>query len=170
MYYNKFIIVIIIVITNFLNTHYLIIIIIIIRGGSGFPSLKVKWKWSDIRPSMVTYIRNLCSAINPSKVHTHTHTHTHTVNTHPEQWAAIYAAAHGEQLGVRCLAQGHLSRGIEVERALDIHSPHLQFIKPESHSLTIRPRLPLLSWSYYVSLVHFSPLWNDFNFWLTYFY
>ncbi len=34
-------------------------------------------------------------------------------HTHPEQWAAIYAAAHGEQLGVRCLAQGHLSRGIE---------------------------------------------------------
>ncbi len=40
-------------------------------------------------------------------------THTHTVNTHPEQWAAN-AAAPGEQLGVRCLAQGsHLSRGIE---------------------------------------------------------
>ncbi len=39
---------------------------------------------------------------------------THTaVNTHPEQWAAIYAAPPGEQLGVRCLAQGHLSRGIE---------------------------------------------------------
>ncbi len=43
----------------------------------------------------------------------HTHTHTHTVNIHPEQWAAIYAAAAGEQLGVRCLAQGHLIRGIE---------------------------------------------------------
>ncbi len=38
---------------------------------------------------------------------------THTVNTHPEQWAANVAAP-GEQLGVRCLAQGsHLSRGIE---------------------------------------------------------
>jgi len=43
--------------------------------------------------------------------HTHTHTpgavdtHTHT-HTHLEQWAS------GEQLGVRCLAQGsHLSRG-----------------------------------------------------------
>ncbi len=33
--------------------------------------------------------------------------------THPKQWAAIYAAAPGEQLGVRCLAQGHLSHGIE---------------------------------------------------------
>ncbi len=64
-------------------------------------------------PSMVTHTRNLCSAINPSKVHTHSSEHTHTVNTHPEQWAAN-AAAPGEQLGVRCLAQGsHLSRGIE---------------------------------------------------------
>ncbi len=35
------------------------------------------------------------------------------MNTHPEQLAAIYAAAPGEQLGVRCLAQEHLSRGIE---------------------------------------------------------
>ncbi len=39
---------------------------------------------------------------------------THTaVNTHPEQWADIYAAAPGEQLWVRCLAQEHLSRDIE---------------------------------------------------------
>ncbi len=39
--------------------------------------------------------------IQPIQVHTHTHTHTHRDNTH------------GEQLGVRCLAQGsHLSRGI----------------------------------------------------------
>ncbi len=88
-----------------------------------FVHMKVKkWKrkWCDIRPNMVTHTRNLCSAINPSKVHTHSSEHTHTVNTHtpwththPEQWAAIYAAAPGEQLGVRCLAQGHLSRGIE---------------------------------------------------------
>ncbi len=62
---------------------------------------------------MVTHTRNSCSAYNPSKVHTHSSEHTHTVNTHPEQWAAIYAAVPGEQLGVRCLAQGHLSRGIE---------------------------------------------------------
>ncbi len=34
------------------------------------------------------------NAFNPFKVHTHSseHTHTHTVNTHPEQWAAIYTA------------------------------------------------------------------------------
>ncbi len=41
---------------------------------------------------------------------THTHTHTHSEHTP----GAIYAAVPGEQLGVRCLAQGsHLSRGIE---------------------------------------------------------
>ncbi len=40
--------------------------------------------------------------------------HTHTVNTHPEQWAAIYAAAPREKLGVGYLAQGsHRSHGIE---------------------------------------------------------
>ncbi len=43
--------------------------------------------------------------------------HTHnSENTHPEQWAAIYVAATREKLGVRCLAQEHLGRGIEVER------------------------------------------------------
>ncbi len=35
------------------------------------------------------------------------------MNSHPEQWAAIYAAAPGEQLGVWCLIQGHLSCGID---------------------------------------------------------
>ncbi len=39
-----------------------------------------------------------------------THTHTLWVWTHPEQWAAIFASAPEEQLGVRCLVQGHLSR------------------------------------------------------------
>ncbi len=52
---------------------------------------------------------------------THTAVNTHTVNTHPEQWAAIYAAAPREQLGIRCLAQGHLSHGIEGEESA-VHS------------------------------------------------
>ncbi len=39
---------------------------------------------------------------------------THTHREHTEQWAAIYAAAPGEQMGVQYLAQGsHLSRGID---------------------------------------------------------
>ncbi len=98
------------------------------------PSENWKWKWHDVTYSQVWWpilgIRAL-HLTHPKCTHTavntHTHTHTHTVNTHLEQWAAIYAAAPGEQLGVRCLAQGHLSRGIEGgERALYIHSPHLQ--------------------------------------------
>ncbi len=101
---------------------------------------------------MVTHTRNLCSAFIPSKVHTHSSENTHTVDTHQEQWAAIYAAVPGEQLGVRCLAQEHLSHGIEVDRALVIHAPPLQSLPDlrletatfgyESESLTIRPRLP----------------------------
>ncbi len=41
------------------------------------------------------------------------------------EWAAIYAAVPGEQLGVRCLAQGHLSRGIEGGRGTvnSLHPP-----------------------------------------------
>ncbi len=60
---------------------------------------------------MVTHTLNWMHL--PIQVHTHSSEHTHTVNTHPEQWAAIYAAAPGEQLGVQCLAQGHVSRVIE---------------------------------------------------------
>ncbi len=60
---------------------------------------------------------------------------TISVNTHPEQWAAIYAAVPGEQLGVRCLAQGHL----QFLPARDSSSQPFDY---ESNSLTIRPRLP----------------------------
>ncbi len=43
------------------------------------------------------------------------------MNTHPEQWAVINAAAPWEQLGVQCLTQEHLSRGIEGEESA-VHS------------------------------------------------
>ncbi len=64
---------------------------------------------------------------------------THTVNTHPEQWAAI-APAPGEQLGVQCLAQGHLSHGIEDgESAVHSQSPPSIPARPEirTHNLWI---------------------------------
>ncbi len=92
--------------------------------------------------------------IYPSKcTHTAVNTHTHTVNTHPEQWAAIYAAAPGELLGVRCLGQGHLSCGIEGESST-VHSlppptipagPRLELANfgLRVRLLTIRPRLPV---------------------------
>ncbi len=110
-------------------------------------SFYFKWKWHDIRPST----RNSCSAFNHSSAHTQRE-HTHTPWTHTVVGSHSCCSAR-EQLGVRCLAQGHLSRGIEGgERALVIHSPHLLFLlardsnsQPlvyESDSLTIRPRLP----------------------------
>ncbi len=37
---------------------------------------QLKWKWRDMWPSMVTHTLNMCSAINPSKVHTHSSEHT----------------------------------------------------------------------------------------------
>ncbi len=72
-------------------------------------TVKVMWHTTKYGDPYSEFV--LC--IYPSKVYTHSSEQTHTVNTHPEQWAAIYAAAPGEQLGVRCLAQGHLSHGIE---------------------------------------------------------
>ncbi len=46
--------------------------------------------------------------------HTQQWTHTHLGHT-PGAVGSHIAAAPGEQLGVRCLAQEHLSRGIEGE-------------------------------------------------------
>ncbi len=60
----------------------------------------------------VTHTRNLCSEFNPSKVHIHSIEHTHREHT-PGAVGAIYAAAPVKQLGVWCLAQGHLGCGIE---------------------------------------------------------
>ncbi len=63
--------------------------------------------------------------------------------------AAIYAAAPGEQLGVWCLTQGHLSRGIEGGRERCTFTPptYNSCWTWDSNSqplgLTIRPRLPL---------------------------
>ncbi len=50
------------------------------------------------------------------------------MNTHPEQWAAIYAAAPGEQLGFGALLKGTSVVVLKVERELYIHSPHRQFL------------------------------------------
>ncbi len=83
---------------------------------------------------------------DPIQVHTHTavsseQTHTPTVNTHPDQWAAN-AVAPREQLGLRCLAQGHLSCGIEalppptVPAGLETRTCDLRVTNP---TLYIRP-------------------------------
>ncbi len=113
---------------------------------------------------MVTHTQNLCSAFNPSIVHIHSSEHTHTaVNTHPEQWAAINAAAPGEQLGVQCLAQGsHLSRGIEGGESAGHSLPSPTPFDYESDSLTIRPRLPCHKTEYNIRLVFFCHIIYSF--------
>ncbi len=61
---------------------------------------------------------------NSKLVLTHSNEHTHT----PEQWAAIYAAVPGSSLGLGALLKGTEVMVLRVEKVLDIHSPHLQFL------------------------------------------
>ncbi len=81
--------------------------------------VKVTWHTTKYGDPYSEFV--LC--IYPSKVHTHSSEHTHTVNTHPEQWAAIYVAAPGDQLGFGALLKGTSVVVLRVERALYIHSP-----------------------------------------------
>ncbi len=60
--------------------------------------------WSEVKVTYGDPYLELVLYILPIQVHTHNSEHTP---------AAIYTAAPGEQLRVRCLAQGHLSRSIE---------------------------------------------------------
>ncbi len=97
-------------------------------------------------PSMVTHTRNLSSAFNPSKC-----TLT-AVNTHLEQWAAIFRRP-GSSWGIGALLKGLTSVVVlKVERALVFTPPtdnpcrtwesNRQPLGYKSNSLTIRPRLP----------------------------
>ncbi len=87
-------------------------------------------------------------------------THTQSAHTHTQQWTHTHRehtpGAVGSHLccGARGAVGGSVpcSRALKVERALDIHSPHLQSLPDpdsnsqpldyESDSLTIRPCLP----------------------------
>ncbi len=90
-----------------------------------------------------------------------------------------HVTAPGEQLGFGVLAQGHLSRGIEGERALVIHSPtnnpcrtwdsNPQPLDYKSDSLTIRPhqwfnRNFMKLWEYFLCAkkTNIMTLFNDF--------
>ncbi len=78
---------------------------------------------------------------------THPSARTHTHREHiPGAVGNHIAAAHGEQLGVRCLAQGsHLSRGIEGGESASIHSPHQQFLpEPETRTHNLWVTSPTL--------------------------
>ncbi len=104
---------------------------------------------SYVWPSMVTHTRNLCSAFNPSKC-THTAVNTHTVNTRSSGQPMLRRP--GSSWGFSALLKGSSVVVLKVERALDIHSPHQQFLPDprlepatsgyKSDALSIRPRLP----------------------------
>ncbi len=73
-------------------------------------------------PDKVTHTLNLCSAFNPSKC-------THTAVNTPRAVGSHIAAAPGQQLGVRCLAQGsHLSPGIEGGRECWLFTPKSKWL------------------------------------------
>ncbi len=93
--------------------------------------------WMDESESDITYDQVWWPILGICALHlSHPKwTHTHTMNTHPEQWAAIYAAAPGEQLGVWYLAQGHLSRGIEGgESAVHSLPPTYNSCRPKTRT------------------------------------
>ncbi len=108
-------------------------------------------KWLDIRPCMVAHTRNLCSAINPSKVHTHCSEHTPWTHTRSSGQPFMLRRP-GSSWGFGALIKGTSVVVLKVERTLYIHSPHLKFLPArdsnsldyESDTLTIRPRLPLV--------------------------
>ncbi len=86
-------------------------------------------KWRDMWPSMVTHTRNLCSAFNPSKcTHTAVNTHTHTLWTHTQSSGQPMLRRPGSSWGFGALLKGTSVMVLRVERALYIHSPHLQFL------------------------------------------
>ncbi len=110
--------------------------------------MKVAWHVAKYCDPYFEFV--LC--INPSKVHTHSSEHTHREHT-PGAVDSIYAAAPGGQLGVRCLAQGHLNRGIGGEENLQFlpdRDSSLQPLDYKSYSPTIRPQLtPIISYHVY---------------------
>ncbi len=86
-------------------------------------TLRFLQKWRDIRPSLVTHTRNLCSAFNPFKLHTHSSEHTH--------------GAVGSSM---CL---HTSSGCDVTVSPSLTHTMLRPSLSLSLSLSLSPSLPL---------------------------
>ncbi len=102
---------------------------------------------SDVRPSMVTNTRNLCSAFIPSKEHTHSSEHTPgAVGSH------LCCGARGAVEGsVPCSRTpqswywGWRKLTPPTYNSFQTWDSNSQPLGYESNSLTIRPRLPLAS-------------------------
>ncbi len=119
--------------------------------------IKVKgsYMWSEVtcgQVYQVNHTRILCSAFNPSKVHTHSSEHTHT-HTHTTGAAGSHIAAEpGSSWGFGVLLKGTSSwywGWIErctftppTYNSCRTWDSNLQPFDYESGSLTIRPRLP----------------------------
>ncbi len=85
-----------------------------LRASHALQCMKVKVTWYTAKYGDPYSEFVLC--IYPSKctdTEQWTHTHTHHEHTPGAVVSHFYAAAPRKLLGVRCLAQGHLSRGIE---------------------------------------------------------
>ncbi len=77
----------------------------------------------------------------PIQVHTHSSEQTHTVNTHPEQWAAVYAVAPGTQSS---WGFGSLLKGTSVV-VLKVESERSTFTPPTYNSCRTETRTHNLS-------------------------
>ncbi len=79
------------------------------------------------------HTRNLCSAFNPSKVHTHTAVNTDTHHEHTlSRGQPFMLRRPGSSWGFGALLKGVVLR---MERVLDIHFPHLQFLLARDSNL-----------------------------------
>ncbi len=107
-------------------------------------------EWHDIRPSMVTHTRNLCSALtHPKCAHTAVSTHSSEQARTGNCGQPFMLWRPGSSWGFGALLKGTSVMVLRVERVLYIHSPHLQFLPArdlnsqpfdyESDYLTIRP-------------------------------
>ncbi len=122
---------------------------------------------------MVTHTRNYCSAFIPSKVHTHIHTHReHTSGS----GQPFMLRSPGSSWGFSALLKGTSVVVLRVENAPVIHSPHRQslpvlklepatFLAYKSYSLTIRPRLLLLSPTNNAALTLHNTTCSQLHFW-----
>ncbi len=97
---------------------------------------------------MVTHTQNLCSAINPSKVHTQQWTHTPWTHTQGSGQPFMLRRP-GSSWGSGALLKGTSGMVLRVERVLDLLPPPTILTGPEiqipiqiTNFLTIRPRLP----------------------------
>ncbi len=115
--------------------------------------IKVKVTWHTAKYGN-PYSEFVLCILPIQSAHAQQWTHTENTHTHLEQWAAIYAAAPGEQLGVQCPAQRHRSRDIEGVESTGHSLPPPTIPAGPSLELTtfrlwvrlstIRPQLPFV--------------------------